>query len=188
MDEQLEIRKSLNVLQQGGIIVYPTDTIWGIGCDATNEIAVAKIYKIKQRTESKSLIVLVDSWTMLEAYIKEIPVKVNCILNGTSKPTSVVYDNPIGLAKNVIASDNTVAIRIVNDEFCKELIHQFGKPIVSTSANVSGKLSPKSFDEIEKSLLNKADYVVNLQFEKNQNTASQIVKVDSSGKIEFIRK
>lgn len=183
-----KILKAKQVLNQNGIIIYPTDTIWGIGCDATNEEAVAKIYKIKQRTESKSLIVLVDGWAMLEKYISKVPAKVSCILKGSSKPTSVVYDNPKGLAKNVIANDNTVAIRIVNDEFCKQLIHQFGKPIVSTSANVSGKPAPKSFDEIENSLLNRADYVVNLHLEKNHSTASQIVKVDSRGKIEFIRK
>ncbi len=184
----LEVSKAKRVLEGSGIIIYPTDTIWGIGCDATNEVAVAKIYKLKQRTESKSLIVLVNSWTMLEEYISKVPAKVSCIINGSSKPTSVVYDNPKGLAKNVIANDNTVAIRIVKDEFCKALIHQFGKPIVSTSANVSGKSAPKIFDEIEDSLLNKADYVVNLHREKTQKTASQIVKVDSSGKIEFIRK
>ncbi|NOQ92402.1 MAG: threonylcarbamoyl-AMP synthase [Flavobacteriaceae bacterium] len=183
-----EVLKAKQVLKQNGIIIYPTDTIWGIGCDATNKVAVAKIYKLKQRTETKSLIVLVDSWVMLEEYISKIPAKVSCIITGSSKPTSVVYDNPKGLAKNVIANDNTVAIRIVKDEFCKALIHQFGKPIVSTSANVSGKSAPKSFDEIEVSLLNKADYVVNLHREKTQKTASQIVKVDSSGKIEFIRK
>jgi len=183
-----ELIEAQKVLKQEGIIVYPTDTIWGIGCDATNEKAVAKIYKIKQRTASKSLIILVNSWEMLESYIPKIPAKVNCIIQGSSKPTSVVYNNPVGLAKNVIASDNTVAVRIVNSDFCKQLIHKFGKPIVSTSANISGKSAPRSFDEIEDSILKKADYVVNLQLEKKQNMASQIVRVDPSGKIEFIRK
>ncbi len=183
-----EVLNAIKILSEKGIIIYPTDTIWGIGCDATNEVAVAKIYKLKQRTETKSLIILVDSWIMLETYIKKIPAKVSCIIKGSSKPTSVVYNNPKGLAKNVVANDNTVAIRIVKDEFCKELIQQFGKPIVSTSANTSGKSTPKNFDEIEDSLLNKADYVVNLHREKIQKTASQIVKVDSRGKIEFIRK
>ncbi|MCK4561597.1 MAG: threonylcarbamoyl-AMP synthase [Flavobacteriaceae bacterium] len=183
-----EILKAKNILDQKGVIIYPTDTIWGIGCDATNEEAVAEIYKLKQRAESKSLIILVDGWAMLKEYIKEVPNKVSCIINGSSKPTSVIYNNPIKLAKNVIAQNNTVAIRIVKDEFCKQLIRQFGKPIVSTSANVSGKPAPKNFDEIENSLLNKVDYVVNLHLEKKQSTASQIVRVDSKGKIEFIRK
>ena len=183
-----DIGKSLEILQKKGIFIYPTDTIWGIGCDATDEIAVAKVFELKQRVESKSLIILVDSLKMLKQYITDIPAKVNCIIQGSSKPTSVIYNNPKGLAKNVIAKDNSVAIRIVKDDFCKLLIENFGKPIVSTSANYSGKIAPKSFSEIEKSLLEKVDYVVSLQHNKKQGTASQIVKVDSKGKIEFIRK
>lgn len=183
-----ELNNALESFKKKEVIIYPTDTIWGIGCDATNEKAVAKIYKLKQRSESKSLIILVDSWAMLEIYVKEIPAKVNCIIKGSNKPTTVIYSNPVGLAKNVIAQDNTVAIRIVNDEFCKRLIQQFGKPIVSTSANISGIAAPKCFDEIDKSLLNKVDYVVNLHLDKKQSIASQIVKVNSSGEIEFIRK
>jgi len=183
-----EILKATKILEQKGIIIYPTDTIWGIGCDATDETAVDKIFNIKQRSETKSLIILVDSWEMLTKYIPLIPAKVSCILKGSTKPTSVIYKNPKGLASNVVAADNSVAIRIVNDAFCQRLIHKFGKPIVSTSANLSGKSAPKSFDEINKALLNKADYVVNLIFEKKQNSASQIVKVNSKGKIEFIRK
>ena len=184
----VELKNTVKVLLNGGIIVYPTDTIWGIGCDATDEIAVAKVFELKQRVESKSLIILVDSWEMLKQYITNIPAKVNCIIQGSSKPTSVIYNNPKGLAKNVIAKDNSVAIRIVKDDFCKLLIKKFGKPIVSTSANYSGKSAPKSFDEIDKTLLNKVDYVVSLQHNKKQGVASQIVKVDSKGKIEFIRK
>ncbi|MCK5637998.1 MAG: threonylcarbamoyl-AMP synthase [Flavobacteriaceae bacterium] len=184
----VELKNTVEVLASGGLIIYPTDTIWGIGCDATNEVAVDKIYNIKQREESKSLIILVDSWAMLEKYIPIIPAKVNCIIQGSSKPTSVIYKNPKYLAKNLIASDNTVAIRIVKDEFCKELIHDFGKPLVSTSANISGNPFPKNFDEIDKSLLKKVDYVVNLHREKKQSSASQLVKVSENGKIEFLRK
>ncbi len=185
---QIDIEKSLTVLNKNGVIIYPTDTIWGIGCDATNESAVAKIYKIKERVESKSLIILVDSWTMLQDYIKHIPPKVSCIIDGSSKPTSVIYKNPKGLAKNVIAKDNTVAVRIVKDDFCRQLIIKFGKPIVSTSANISGDSAPRSFNEINKSLLERADYVVNLHRDKKQALASQIVKVHDNGKIDFIRK
>ena len=183
-----EIESSLNVLKEGGVIIYPTDTIWGVGCDATNEKAVEKVYQLKRRSENKSLIVLMDSWQMLEEHIAEIPNKVSCILKGSSKPTSVIYNNPKGLAKNVISEDNTVVIRIVADEFCKELIKKFKKPIVSTSANYSETKAPNSFSDIDRSLLEKADYIVNLHREKTQTMASQIVKVDKRGKIEFIRK
>jgi L-threonylcarbamoyladenylate synthase len=183
-----EIKSSLIVLKEGGVIIYPTDTIWGVGCDATNEKAVEKVYQLKRRSENKSLIVLMDSWEMLEKHIADIPNKVSCIIKGSSKPTSVIYNDPIGLAKNVIANDNTVVIRIVNDEFCKELIRKFKRPIVSTSANYSGTKTPKSFFDIDTSLLEKADYIVNLHRNKTQTMASQIVKVDKRGKIEFIRK
>lgn len=183
-----ELKKTIRILLNGGVIVYPTDTIWGIGCDATDESAVAKVFELKKRTESKSLIILVDSLEMLQEYVKNLPTKVTCVLAGTSRPTSVIYKNPKGLAANVIATNNTVAIRIANDEFCKKLIHDFGKPIVSTSANYSGKASPKCFDEIENSLLDKVDYVVNLYREERQNRSSQLVKISEKGRIEFLRK
>lgn len=183
-----ELKKTIRILLNGGVIVYPTDTIWGIGCDATDESAVAKVFELKKRTESKSLIILVDSLEMLQEYVKNLPTKVTCVLAGTSRPISVIYKNPKGLAANVIATNNTVAIRIANDEFCKKLIHDFGKPIVSTSANYSGKASPKCFDEIENSLLDKVDYVVNLYREERQNRSSQLVKISEKGRIEFLRK
>jgi len=184
----VEIKNTVKKLLDGGVIVYPTDTIWGVGCDATNEKAVAKVFKLKQRTEAKSLIILVDGMEMLQKYIKKFPTKVTCVLAGTSRPTSVIYKNPKDLAKNVIAADNTVAIRIANDEFCQNLIKKFGKPIVSTSANYSGKASPKCFDEIDRSILDKVDYVVNLHREEKQNRSSQLVKISDNGKIEFLRK
>ena len=184
----IELKNSVNVLLEGGSIVYPTDTIWGIGCDATDEKAVEKVFELKQRSEAKSLIILVDGIEMLHNYIKKFPAKVSCVLAGTSRPTSVIYKNPKGLAKNVIAADRTVAIRIAKDEFCQKLIQEFGKPIVSTSANYSGKATPKCFDEIDKSLLDKVDYVVNLYREEKQNRSSQLVKISDKGKIEFLRK
>jgi len=182
------INKSLEILCNGKTILYPTDTVWGIGCDATDDKAVEKIYKLKQRSESKSLIILVNSWEMLLNYVDMIPEKVSCILTGSSKPTTVIYNNPKGLAGNVIANDNTVAIRIVNNGFAHELIQQFGKPIVSTSANISGEPNPKSFEEINPSLLDSVDYIVNLPLENKSGIASQIVKVHNDGKIEFLRK
>lgn len=184
----IKLKNIVKVLLKGGVIVYPTDTIWGIGCDATNEKAVEKVFEIKQRSESKSLIILVDSMEMLQNYVKKLPAKVSCVLTGTSRPTSVIYKNPKGLAKNVIAKDNTVAIRIAKDEFCQKLIHGFGKPIVSTSANYSGKSAPKCFDDIDKSLLEKVEYIVDLHREEKQNRSSQLVRISDAGRIEFLRK
>ena len=183
-----EINTSLELLKQRKTILYPTDTVWGIGCDATNIKVVEEIYKIKQRSNSKSMIILVSSWEMLQKYIGEVPLKVSCILKGSSKPTTVIYENPIGLAKNVIASDNTVAIRIVKEGFTHELIQQFGKPLVSTSANISGEPTPKSFEEINPLLLDKVDYIVNLPLLNSRGIASQIVRVSKDGKIDFSRK
>jgi len=182
-----EILNSLKILKQGGTLIYPTDTIWGLGCDATNEVAVANIYKIKQRSESKSLIVLVDSFAMLQRYIPGIPRTILDFLMNLTRTTTVIYTNPMGLSQNVIASDNTVAIRIVKEGFCYELIKQFGKPIVSTSVNISGHATPKSFKEIEPSLLDAADYVVNLQHDKKTGKSSTIVKFDDKGELVVIR-
>jgi len=185
---QENLKNALEYLNKGKVILYPTDTIWGLGCDATNEESVKKIFKIKKREESKSLIVLVNSMDMLKKYVKKIPSKVTCVLSGTSRPTSVIYKHPKGLAKNVIANDNTVAIRIVKDEFCNNLIQEFGKPLVSTSANYSGKSNPRNFDDIDKNLKKEVDYIVSLHHNKNQNNASQIVMIDDHGKINFLRK
>ena len=183
-----EIENTIKVLASGGTLIYPTDTIWGIGCDATNEKAVAKVFDLKQRSESKSLIILVDSISMLELYIPNIPDEITRFLNKTKKPTTVIYNHPNGLAGNVIAADNTVAIRIVQNEFCKALIKEFGKPIVSTSANFSNQPSATRFDEIDPLLLKQVDYIVNLPAAESKNSASQIIKLNDLGEIEFLRK
>jgi len=182
-----EIKNSLETLQQHKVLLYPTDTVWGIGCDATSEAAVNKIYKIKQRPESKSLIILVDSIKMLQQYIPTISNKIIELLGKTSNPTTIIYSNPKGLAKNVVAADNTVAIRIVQNKFCQELIAQFGKPIVSTSANASGKATPKSFKEIEQAILHSVDYSVNLQREVINEKSSTILKVGEHGDVSVLR-
>lgn len=174
-------------VNEGKTILYPTDTVWGIGCDATSEVAVDKIFKIKNRVESKSLIILVDSIEMLQEYITVIPDVVLDILKAAKRPTTIVYPNPKGLAKNVIASDNTVAIRIVKDEFCEELIRKLGKPIVSTSANISGEPTPKSFGEISQAILDSVDYVVALQQDTNSSKSSRILKINLDNTIEVIR-
>lgn len=183
-----EVEQAIKILESGGVLIYPTDTVWGIGCDATNERAVTRVFEIKQRSESKSLIILVDSMEMLQNYIPVIPEAVSRILSEAKRPTTVVYDHPKGLAPNVVAQDDTVAIRIVRHEFCKDLIRNFGKPIVSTSANISDQKTPGSFGEIDHSLLNRVDYIVNLPQKEPQNTASQIIKVNDLGEIEYIRK
>ncbi len=182
-----EVENALKSLKNKEIILYPTDTVWGIGCDATDEEVVKKIFELKKRKERKSLIILVDSYKMLQQYVCEVPTVAINFLKTTTKPTTVIYKNPVLLAKNSIASDNTIAIRIVNDTFCCELLKRFGKPIVSTSANISNKPTPTSFKEIEPSVINAVDYVVNLPEYCKVARPSMIIKVTDNNKIEVIR-
>lgn len=184
-----EIKKAIEVLNAGGIILYPTDTIWGIGCDATNENAVQKIYELKQRTESKSMIVLVANDFQLNKYVKVVPDIAWELMEASDKPITIVYPNASGLAKNIIANDNSAAIRIPQDEFCRKLLQQFKKGIVSTSANISNEKSPRNFAEISEQLKSKVDYVVN--WKQDDSTPSQpsaIIKLGMNGEIEIIRK
>lgn len=183
----LEIAKTINILKKQGIILYPTDTVWGIGCDATNVTAVSKIYKIKQRKESKSLVVLVSDIKMLKKYITSISLEILTVLKEAKHPTTIIYKNPKGLAKNTIALDNTVAIRIPKNDFCVSLIKKFGKPIISTSANTSGELTPIKFSEIKPSILHNVDYIVNSCHKKATKKPSTILKVENDGKITVIR-
>lgn len=188
----MRIQKTINIalkyLKQGKIILYPTDTVWGIGCDATDENAVRKIYKLKQRDESKSLIILVDSLEMLQSIIHDIPDTALKLIQNTKIPTSIIYSNPSNLAKNVIAKNNTVAIRISQDEFCKKLISSFGKPIVSTSANISGTDTPTCFEEIQPKILQNVDYIVNLHQDKRNPKSSQIIMIMKDGSLKILRK
>ncbi|MFZ2282478.1 MAG: L-threonylcarbamoyladenylate synthase [Lutibacter sp.] len=181
------VNTGVEVLRSGKTLLYPTDTVWGIGCDATSEEAVAKVFEIKQRSESKSLVILVDSFEMLQKYIPKVPKAVIELLSKAINPTTIIYENPVGLAKSVVAADNTVAIRVVQHEFCRELIHLFGKPIVSTSANISGNPTPKSFKEIEQSILDSVDYVVNLRRDEANEKSSTILKVSEKGEITVLR-
>ena len=176
-----------NFLKNKQTILYPTDTIWGIGCDATCTEAVKKIYDLKQREESKALICLVSSFEMLLSYVKEIPEQVHEILKEASKPTTIIYNSPIKFASNLIAEDQTIAIRMVNNGFCHELIKQFGKPIVSTSANISGLPSPKDYKEIDERILKGVDYVVNLPEFNSNSTPSRIIKILKDHSIQIIR-
>ena len=182
-----ELKNCIQHLKNGGLILYPTDTIWGIGCDATNEDAVKKIYSLKKRVDSKALICLVADDRMLSKYIKQIPEVAFDIITVAENPTTIVYDAPQNLAENLIGSDNTIAIRIPDDDFCFQLLRQFNGAIVSTSANISGQPSPKSFSEISDEILKGVDYVVNSQFEKKSAKPSSIIKLTNSGLVTIIR-
>ena len=183
-----EINKAIAILSEGGLILYPTDTVWGIGCDATNEAAVQKVYQLKERSDSKALICLVANDPMLEKYITKVPDLAYDIIDVATKPTTIIYDNPRGVAKNLIASDNTLAVRVATDKFCQYLINKFKKPIVSTSANISGQPTPKNFSEISDSILKGVDYVVNLQQDVKTNArSSAIIKLSNSGLVKVIR-
>ena len=182
-----ELKKCQEVLENGGLILYPTDTVWGIGCDATNEQAVKKVYDLKQRDDSKALICLVANDAMLERYIDNVPDLAYDIIDLSTKPTTIIYDAPKGLAKNLIATDNTIAVRVASDKFCKYLIGKFKKPIVSTSANIAGRSTPKSYKEIDTAILSGVDYVVNLHRDKTNENPSSIIKLGNDGTVKIIR-
>ncbi|MGB0776618.1 MAG: L-threonylcarbamoyladenylate synthase [Flavobacteriaceae bacterium] len=181
------IAETLEVLKSGGSICYPTDTVWGLGCDAQDIDAVSQIYKIKNRASSKSLIVLVSDLNMLNQYVEKIPKQLDEILSKSNRPISVIYPKAKNLASNVIAQDGSVAIRIVQDDFCKELIEKFGSPIVSTSANISGEPTPTCYKEISPLVLDKVNYIVNLRLEEINTQSSKIIRLLEDGQIEVIR-
>ena len=179
---QNEIDKALEVLEKGGSILYPTDTIWGVGCDATNEDAITNIFKIKKRAENKSLISLVANKEQLKNITDNIPN-----IDITSSPTTIIYPSAKGLNKNLLADNGSAAIRIVQDEFCQRLITKFGKAIVSSSANISGKPSPKNFSEISTEIKSSVDYIVNLRHNELMIMPSKILIINENGNITKIR-
>jgi L-threonylcarbamoyladenylate synthase len=185
---ETEIEDALSALQKGKVILYPTDTIWGLGCDATNENAVEKIYSIKKRPESKSMIVLVATERDILKYVAAPDLAVFDFIAAQSRPTTIIFDHAIGLADNLIAEDGSVAIRIVQDEFCRHLIKRLQKPIVSTSANISGDPSPKIFRDISAEIINSVDHVVKWrQDDETSSKPSQIIRWKGEGKYEVIR-
>ncbi|MFV0540020.1 MAG: L-threonylcarbamoyladenylate synthase [Aestuariibaculum sp.] len=186
-NQYTEIKKALEVLKNGGIILYPTDTVWGIGCDATNQDAVKKIYALKQREDSKTLICLVADDRMVKKYVKQVPETALDIIAITDKPTTIIYDNAQNLAQNLIAADGSTAIRVPDDEFCYQLCRKLNGAIVSTSANISGQPVPKSFKEITPEVLKGVDYVVNLHREKICKKPSSIIKLSNNGIVKIIR-
>ncbi|WP_316803902.1 L-threonylcarbamoyladenylate synthase [Pedobacter nototheniae] len=184
-----EINKALEVLKAGGIILYPTDTIWGLGCDATHEEAVEKLLKIKNRPAEKSLIVLLDTDNKLQSYVSEVPDVAYSLIEYAENPLTIIFSGAKNLAKNVVNSDGSVGIRVVKHDFCTQLIQRFRKPIVSTSANLSGEASPKNFDDINEAIKEAVDYVVDFEQENRSNKKpSTIMKLSPGGQFEFIRK
>ena len=182
-----EIENALLILKKGGLILYPTDTVWGIGCDATNPDAVDKVFQLKKRNDEKSLICLVNDFRMLNEYVENVPEVAYDILKFAKKPTTIIYDDPIRVAENIIAEDNSLAIRVTKDEFCKKLIQRFRRPLVSTSANISGEKTPQSYAEIDPLILEGVDYVVNLHHEKKSGKPSAIIKLKNDGSVKVIR-
>ena len=183
----LDIKQAVEVLRQGGVILYPTDTILGLGCDAKNETAIDKIYQIKNRPSSKSLIILVDSPKMLQDIV-EVPELAWDLIELNEKPITIIYDNPKGLPASLIAEDNTIAIRLTEDLFCKKIIGKLGGPIVSTSANLSGEPSPKVFSEVNPVILEQVDfYPEETKTFVPQFTASTIIKLGLDNEVKVIR-
>jgi L-threonylcarbamoyladenylate synthase len=184
-----DINKALEVLKSGGVILYPTDTIWGIGCDATNAEAVKRIYEIKQREDCKSMLVLIENPNRLNSYVDEVPEIAWDLIEANDKPMTLIYPGAKNLAPNLINSDGTIGIRITNEEFTQNLIQRFKKPIVSTSANISGEPSPANFAEINEKLKELVDYVVEYrQDDIEKASASSIIKIGVGGEIQILRK
>jgi L-threonylcarbamoyladenylate synthase len=183
-----DIEKALEVLRNGGVILYPTDTIWGLGCDATNPEAVQKIYEFKQRSDQKSLLVLLDNAGKIPSYVQEVSDIAWDLIDLSEKPLTIIYSDAKNLAPNLIAEDGSVGIRIPNDNFCQRLIQRFKKPLVSTSANISGESAPQNFNEISTEIIESVDYVVEWrQDDYTKAQASSILKLKSNGEITVIR-
>lgn len=184
-----DINSALNALRQGQLILYPTDTVWGLGCDATSEAAVEKIYSLKQRDDRRSMLVLVDSSDMLFDYVEQVPEIAFDLLEVADKPLTVIYPGARGFAPNLTAPDKTIGIRVVNDAFCRRLIRMLGKPLVSTSANISGEPFPEHFAKIDRRIVQGVDYVVKWrQDDQRAATPSAIIRLGVNGEVEVIRK
>ena len=188
MIQKEQIEKAVAVLKAGGVILYPTDTIWGIGCDATNEAAVEKVFALKQRSDSKSLIILAGDMNMVGRYVREIPEMAVTVESLSDKPLTIIYPEGINLASNVTAEDGSIAIRIPKNEFCLELLRAFRKPIVSTSANVSGTPAPKRYADISEDVKEAVDFAVDPSCEQNATgKASSIIKLGLHNEVQVIR-
>lgn len=188
MNIQDDVKKAVEVMRKGGVILYPTDTVWGIGCDATNADAVAKVYKIKHRDDSKALICLVDSDVRMQKYVRNVPEVAWDLLELSDTPTTVILDNAVNLAPNLIAEDGSIAMRITRETFSKELCYRFQKPIVSTSANISGEPAAQNYCDISEELMKAVDYVCwTRRQEHKPHTPSKIIKLAQNGEVKIIR-
>ncbi len=184
-----DLKKAVEILKSGGVILYPTDTIWGIGCDATNPGAVKRIYEIKKREDSKSMLVLMENPALLERYVNDVPEVAWDLVEISTTPLTVIYQNAKNLAPNLIAGDGSIGIRFTKEKFTSQLLQRFRRPLVSTSANISGEKPPAIFDEISQEIKNRVDYIVG--FRQNDTTPAQpssIIKLGSGGKIDILRK
>ncbi|MCD4773624.1 MAG: threonylcarbamoyl-AMP synthase [Bacteroidales bacterium] len=183
-----EIKKTIKALKEGKTILYPTDTVWGIGCDATNQKAVKKVYSLKKRYEHKCLIVLLCSADQLKNYVEHVPEVAYDLIESIKTPLTIIYSNAKGLAKNVIAKDKSIAIRIIRDEFCKRIISGLGKPLVSTSANISGEKTPLLFSQVNDEIKKEVDYIVKLEQHSFKNVKpSKIIQFEENGEFKIIR-
>ena len=188
MKTEDDIKKAVEVMKKGGVILYPTDTVWGIGCDATNADAVAKVYAIKHRDDSKALICLVDSDARIQRYVRNVPEVAWDLLELAEKPTTVILDNAVNLAPNLIAEDGSIAMRTTRESFSKELCYRFQKPIVSTSTNISGEPAAQNYCDISEELINAVDYVCwSRRQEHKPHTPSSIIKLSENGEVKIIR-
>ena len=184
-----DIKKAVEVLRKGGVILYPTDTVWGIGCDATNAEAVAKVYRIKQRDDSKALICLVDSDARLQRYVRQVPAVAWELLECADTPLTVILDGAVNLAENLVAEDGSIGMRITQEAFSKELCYRFQKPIVSTSANISGEPTAQNYGDIAPEIIEAVDYVCFARRQEHKtHKASSIVKLGVNGEVKIIRK
>ena len=183
-----DIKKAVEVMRRGGVILYPTDTIWGIGCDATNEEAVARVYRIKQREDSKAMICLVDSDARMQRYVRDVPEVAWDVMEMATKPTTVILDNAVNLAPNLIAEDGSIGMRITREAFSKELCYRFQKPIVSTSANISGEPAAQNYRDIAPEILEAVDYVCFTRRQEHQpHQPSSIIKIRPNGEVKILR-
>lgn len=185
-NENIEIETAITFLKKGKLILYPTDTVWGIGCDATSSKAIKNLYNLKKRDEGKAMICLISDYQMLKSYIPKISISQLSYLN-SKIPTTVIFENSKGVSEKALGENKSIAMRIPKHNFCNKLITKFGKPIISTSANISNKQSPLNFHQIENEILDGVDYVVNLEKETVTKKTSRIIKVDSFGEISVIR-
>ena len=189
MKTEDDIRNAVEVMRKGGVMLYPTDTVWGIGCDATNAEAVARVYEIKKRADSKALICLVDSDARLQRYVKKVPNVAWELLDCADKPTTVILDGAVNLAPNLIAEDGSIALRITQEAFSKELCYRFQKAIVSTSANISGEPTAQNYCDISQEIIDAVDYVCwTRRQEHKPHKPSSIIKLGLGGEVEIIRK